>query len=290
MFRAYSTPDPEHKGHLSWRKAATIILVSRAWHKERQLSFSGNHSHQRYFCGPPFAHHFNYRHECPWGCGANREPWISVKSKLLWNPNTANSQLSTLRKGSVDNPEQQMIKKSFLVAFGRCHMLFATEQQNFLSSCVLLRLILHYACISHEPADSRGGETQESVRKQIEWQGKPAMREEGCGSRYWWKIKGSGSPLSTSKETRMEEEEKEKEEKEINEKTLDGEARYKRAGSPGASSRFCLGCTLWFRDMNHLLRTPGRLSASLPLLMLYHLPERPFSSGVLSTFHSAFQN
>lgn len=63
-------------------------------------------------------------------------------------------------------------------------MLFATEQQNFLSSCVLLRLILHYACISHEPADSRGGETQESVRKQIEWQGKPAMREEGCGSRY----------------------------------------------------------------------------------------------------------
>lgn len=42
----------------------------------------------------------------------------------------------------------------------------------------------------------------------------------------------------------MEEEEKEKEEKEINEKTLDGEARYKRAGSPGASSRFCLGCTL----------------------------------------------
>ena len=59
-------------------------------------------------------------------------------------------------------------------------MLFATEKQNFLSSCVLLRLILHCACISpHMPADSRGGETQESVRKRGEWQGKPVPREEG---------------------------------------------------------------------------------------------------------------
>lgn len=80
----------------------------------------------------------------------------------------------------MDNPEQQMIKKSFLLALGKCHMLFATEKQNFLSSCVLLRLILHCACISpHMPADSRGGETQESVRKRGEWQGKPVPREEG---------------------------------------------------------------------------------------------------------------
>lgn len=67
-----------------------------------------------------------------------------------------------LRKGSVDNPEQQMIKKSFLLALGRYHMLFATEQQNFLSSYVLLRLILQCACISpHAPADSSGSKTEE---------------------------------------------------------------------------------------------------------------------------------
>lgn len=37
----------------------------------------------------------------------------------------------------MDNPGQQMIKKSFLLAFGKYHMLFATEQQTFLSSGVL---------------------------------------------------------------------------------------------------------------------------------------------------------
>lgn len=59
-------------------------------------------------------------------------------------------------------------------------MLFATEQQNFLSSCVLLRLVLRCACISpHMPADSGGGKTGESVQKQGEWQGKPLPREEG---------------------------------------------------------------------------------------------------------------
>jgi hypothetical protein len=41
----------------------------------------------------------------------------------------------------MDNLEQPMIKESFLLAFGRNHMLFATEQQNFLSSWVLLQLI-----------------------------------------------------------------------------------------------------------------------------------------------------
>lgn len=42
----------------------------------------------------------------------------------------------------MDNPQQRMIKKSSLLAFGKNHMLFATEQQNFLSSGVLLQLIM----------------------------------------------------------------------------------------------------------------------------------------------------
>ena len=148
------------------------------------------------------------------GYGANWEPWISVKSKLLWNPNTVNPQLSTPRKGSVDNPKQQMIKKSFLLALGKCHMLFATEQQNFLSSCVLLRLMLHHACISpHTPADSRGGETREP--KEARWvAGEASGQGRRVRPRYWWTIKGSGSPLSTW--NGMEEEKKEKEEKETN--------------------------------------------------------------------------
>lgn len=118
-----------------------------------------------------------------WVWGANWDPWISIKSKLLWNPNTANPQLSTPRKGSMDNPQQQMIKKSFLLALGRYHMLFATEQQNFLSSYVWLRLILQCTCISpHAPADSSGSKTEESVQEQVEWQGKPAWGEGGMQS------------------------------------------------------------------------------------------------------------
>lgn len=70
----------------------------------------------------------------------------------------------------MDNPEQQMIKKSFLLAFGRYHMLFATEQQNFLSSCALLRLTMHRACVSPHPlADGRVTWMEGAVQKYGEW-------------------------------------------------------------------------------------------------------------------------
>ena len=180
MSRANSAPDLEPRGPFSCRRAATIIQP----HTHIGKSASCPSLVTTHIRGTSVAFCLQitlitgidaYREY-----GANWEPWISVKSKLLWNPNTANPQLSTPRKGSVDNPEQQMIKKSFLLALGKCHMLFATEQQNFLSSCVLLRLVLRCACISpHMPADSGGGKTGESVQKQGEWQGKPLPREEG---------------------------------------------------------------------------------------------------------------
>ena len=64
------------------------------------------------------------------------------------------------------------------------------------------------------------------------------------------------------------EEEKEKEEKETNFKTLNRETIYKRAEPPGASPyphQAFPAHSLWSRDVNHLLRTPGLPSASLPV-------------------------
>lgn len=93
--------------------------------------------------------------------------------------------------------------------------------------------------------------------------GEASAQERRVRPRYWWKIKGSGSPLSTWKDIRMEEEKKEKEEKETNLKTLNGETIYKRAEPPGASPsshQAFPAHSLWSRDMNHLLRTPGLLS------------------------------
>lgn len=84
----------------------------------------------------------------------------------------------------MDNPEQQMIKKSFLLALGRYHMLFATEQQNFLSSYVLLRLILQCACISpHAPADSSGSKTEE-CRSKLSGRGSQGEGEEEHSLKY----------------------------------------------------------------------------------------------------------
>lgn len=77
-------------------------------------------------------------------------------------------------------------------------------------------------------------------------------------------------------------------------KTLNRETRYKEQSLLGhhlTPIKFSQ-CTLWSCDMNHLLRTPGLLSvygsqsvlSASPLFLLYHLPETPLSSCVLSTF------
>lgn len=77
--------------------------------------------------------------------------------------------------------------------------------------------------------------------------------------------------------------------------------QIQRAEPPGASPyshQVFPVHSLWSCDMNHLLRTPGLLSvygsqsvlsASSPLFLLYHLPETPFSSCVLSTFQPPFK-
>lgn len=70
----------------------------------------------------------------------------------------------------MDNPKQRMIKKPSFLAFGKNHMLFATEQQNFLSSGVLLRLIMQGACVPpHVPADGVATWVEGAPQKHIEW-------------------------------------------------------------------------------------------------------------------------
>lgn len=81
----------------------------------------------------------------------------------------------------MDNPEQPMIKKSFILALQKYQMLFATEQQNVLSSCALLRLVLQCpGLFPRAPVDGRGGKTEECVWELAEWQEKPAQREGGA--------------------------------------------------------------------------------------------------------------
>lgn len=70
----------------------------------------------------------------------------------------------------MDNPKQRMIKKPSLLALGKNHMLFATEQQNFLSSGVLLRLIMQGACVTpHAPADGGATWVEGAPQKHVEW-------------------------------------------------------------------------------------------------------------------------